>query len=110
MQKENYERHHHVGTLLSLPEDQTVRMDTRGHQTPGQISLEADTPRSYLIETSSGELQQNQAYLRLQNNPGAYKRTSEHSYHNWTVFYYPLTACHSLTDRYNYPSPRSFTI
>ena len=30
--------------------------------------MEADTPRSYLIETPSGELQQNRAHLRIRNN------------------------------------------
>ena len=59
MQKENYYRRHHVRTLPSLPEDQAVWVDTRGHQTPGRISMEAGTPRSYLIVTPSGELRRN---------------------------------------------------
>ena len=68
IQKENYDRRHHVKTLPSLPEGQTMWVDTRGHQTPGRISMEAGTPRSYLIETPSGELRQNRAHLRIQNN------------------------------------------
>ena len=34
IQKENYDRRHCIRTLPSLPEDQTVWVDTRGHQTP----------------------------------------------------------------------------
>ena len=56
IQKENYDRRHGVRTLPSLPEDQAVWVDTRGHQTPGWISMAAGTPRSYLVETPSGEL------------------------------------------------------
>ena len=67
MQKENYDRRHRVRTLPSPPEDQTVWVDTRGHQTPGRISMEAGTLRLYLIETPSGELQWKRAHLRIGN-------------------------------------------
>ena len=60
---------------------QTAWVDTRGHHTPGRISMEAGIPRSYLVETPSGELRQSQAHLRIQNNQEPI-RTSGHSYHN----------------------------
>ena len=67
-QKENYDRCHGVRTLPLLLQSQTVWVDTRGHQVPGQVSQEANTPRSYFIETRSGELRRNQAHLRVRTN------------------------------------------
>ena len=51
-----------------VPQSQTVWVDTRGHQVPGQVSQEANTPRSYFTETCSGELRRNQAHLRVRTN------------------------------------------
>ena len=67
-QKENYDRRHGVRTLPLLPQNQTVWVDTRGHQVPGQVSREANTARSYFIETPSGELRRNRAHLRVRTN------------------------------------------
>ena len=52
-----------------LPEKQTVWVDTRGHQVPGQILQTAGTPHSYVVETPSGELRRNQAHLRIRTDP-----------------------------------------
>ena len=49
-QKENYDRCHGVRTLPLLPQNQTVWVDTRGHQVPGQVSREANTPDYILLK------------------------------------------------------------
>ena len=67
LQKEYYDKHHRVRTLPSLPEDQSVWIETRGLQTPGRISHAADTPRSYVVETASGDLRRNHAHLRTRS-------------------------------------------
>ena len=67
-QKENYDRRHRVRTLPMLPDKQTVWVETRGDQIPGQIQQPASTPRSYVIETPSGELRRNRAHLRVRTD------------------------------------------
>ena len=63
--KDNYDRHHRVRTLPMLPDKQTVWVETRGHQVPGQVVQTASTPRSYVLQTPSGELRRNRAHLRV---------------------------------------------
>ena len=46
LQKENYDQHHFVWELPSLPEDETVWVDTKSQQAPGRILHAADAPRS----------------------------------------------------------------
>ena len=70
-QKENYNRRHRVRTLPELPENQAVWVGIQGQsgpQIPGQISCPASTPRSYIVETSSGELRRNRAHLRTRSD------------------------------------------
>ena len=70
-QKENYNRRHRVRTLPELPENQAVWVGIRGQsgpQIPRQISCPASTPRSYIVETSSGELRRNRAHLRTRSD------------------------------------------
>jgi len=44
-----------------------VWVDNRGQQIPGQISQSTPTPRSYIVETPSGELRRNRAHLRTRS-------------------------------------------
>ena len=41
----------------------------RGHQVPGQVVQTASTPRSYVVQTPSGELRRNRAHLRVRTDP-----------------------------------------
>ena len=61
LQKEYYDKCHRVMELP--PEDQRVWVDTRGDLTPARV---LDTPRSYVVETSSGQLRRNCSHLRIQ--------------------------------------------
>ena len=54
-------------TLSSLPEDQPVWVETRGVQTPGRDSHAVDVPRSYVVETDSGQLRRNCSHLRTRS-------------------------------------------
>ena len=55
-QKDNYDRYHRVRTLPMLSDKQTVWVETRRHQVIGQVVQIASTPRSYVVQTPSGEL------------------------------------------------------
>ena len=55
-QKRHYDQRHRVKSLPWLPDDQPVWVETRGQQVPGRILHAANTPRSYVIETPSGQL------------------------------------------------------
>jgi len=59
LQKEHYDQCHRVKTLPSLLEDQPVWVETRGLQTPGRVSHALDAPRSYVVETASGQVRRN---------------------------------------------------
>ena len=68
LQKQYYDKRHRVRELPPLPEDQKVWVDTRGDLTPARVLHAADTPRSYVVETSSGQLRRNRSHLRIQPN------------------------------------------
>ena len=55
-QRRNYDNRHRVRELPSLPDKLPV---------PGQITQQAATPRSYLVETPSGEVRRNRSHLRI---------------------------------------------
>ena len=64
-QKRNYDDRHRVRELLSLPDKLPVWVESQGKQVPGQITQQAATPRSYLVETPSGEVCHNHSHLRV---------------------------------------------
>ena len=67
-QKKRYDQRHRVRSLPLLPEDQPVWVETRGRQVPGRISDTANTPRSYIIETASGQVWRNRTHLRTRSD------------------------------------------
>jgi len=50
--------------------DQPVWVETRGQHIPGTVLHPASTPRSYVIETPSGELRRNRTHLRYSGYSG----------------------------------------
>ena len=70
-QKRNYDRRHRVRSLPILPEDQPVWVNMEGRQIPGTVSRQADTPQSYLVETSSGQVRRNRSHLRGRSESSA---------------------------------------
>ena len=66
-QKRNYNRHHRVRPLPTLPDDQLVWVNTRGSQTPGRVMEQARSPRSYIVETTSGRVRRNRHHLQVRS-------------------------------------------
>ena len=66
-QKRHYDQRHRVRSLPWLPDDQPVWVETRGQQVPGRILHAANTPKSYVIETPSGQLRRNHSHLRVRS-------------------------------------------
>ena len=64
-QKHNYDDRHRVRELPPLPDKLPVWVDSQGKQVPGQITQQAATPRSDLVETPSGEVRRNRSHLRV---------------------------------------------
>ena len=62
-QKENYDEHHRTRSLDPLPTDSTVWVRTGNTQIPGTVTATAGTPRSYLIDTPTGQLRRNRSHL-----------------------------------------------
>ena len=96
-QAQQYDKRHHVRPLDPLPDDQEVWVPTGDKQVPGRILESAGPPRSYIIETPSGQVRRNQAHLtinqsgennleELQRSPGtsSYDSPSSHNTHSRT--------------------------
>jgi len=64
-QKENYDRRHKVTEMPLIPDDSEVWVTSGQGATRGRVVSPAPTPRSYLVETSSGIIRRNQQHLRV---------------------------------------------
>ena len=62
-QKEDYDRRHRVKTQPDLDDGQLVWVRTDNDQQTGRVLTAAHTPRSYLVQTSSGTVRRNQSHL-----------------------------------------------
>ena len=66
-QKRHYDRRHRVRPLPILTENQPVWISTEGRQVPGTVLQQADTPRSYLLETPSGQVRRNRCHIQCRS-------------------------------------------
>ena len=64
-QKRDYDRRHRVRQLPDIPDDTTVWVTTDGRQSTGQVITPANAPRSYIVETPSGQLCRNRHHLNV---------------------------------------------
>ena len=62
-QKADYDRRHCVRDLSDLSEDESVWVYTRNRTEPGRVIFSADAPRSYVVETESGDIRRNRAHI-----------------------------------------------
>ena len=62
-QKENYDKHHRTRSLDPLPTNSTVWIRTDNILIPGIVTATANTPRSYLVSTPTGQLRRNRSHL-----------------------------------------------
>ena len=65
-QKEDYDRRHRVRDVSPIPVDTPVWINTRGTQTPGTVSRLDGAPRSYWLQTPSGEVRRNRRDVIVQ--------------------------------------------
>ena len=64
-QKQAFDRRHRAQQLPALPDDTAVWVSTDGDPVQGRIVSSADTPRSYLVDTTSGQLRRNRHHLMI---------------------------------------------
>ena len=64
-QKEDYDRCHRARGLPDIPDNTEVWVTTNRHNAPGRILTTANTPRSYIVETPSGEIRRNRHQLNV---------------------------------------------
>ena len=67
-QKTDYDRCHRVQDLLAIPDNTDVWVTTGGSPTPGRIITTTDTPRSYIVQTPSGEIRRNRSHLNIDHS------------------------------------------
>ena len=66
--KEDFDRRHRVQDLPDLSDDQNVWVSSSEGPIPGTVISPAANPRSYIVETDSGEIQRNRSQLRVRPN------------------------------------------
>ena len=62
-QKSDYDRRHRVKDLAPLLPDKPIWVHTHNRTEPGQVIRPARTPRSYIVQTPSGQLRRTQSHI-----------------------------------------------
>ena len=62
-QKEQYDNRHRVRPLTPLPNDTDVWVNVQGRDVPGRVNSSYSTPRSYIIETPTGQVRRNRSHI-----------------------------------------------
>ena len=75
-QKADYDRRHRVQEIPEIP-DNTVLITTGGHPVAGRTVTMAETPRSYIVQTPTGEMRRNRSQLNIAP-PTADTQTADH--------------------------------
>lgn len=66
-QKANYDNRHGVRPLPDIPNNTAVWVTSdNARRLSGHVASQADTPRSYLVQTPSGEIRRNRSHLIVQ--------------------------------------------
>ena len=72
-QKNYYDNCHRARSLPDIPDNTNVWITTDGQNSPGRTVRRADAPRSYIVQTPSGELRRNRSQLNV--NPSTATET-----------------------------------
>ena len=64
-QKNNYDRLLRTHSLPPLPNDTEVWVTTEERQVPGQMISRSETPRSYVVQTDTGNVRRNRQHLTV---------------------------------------------
>ena len=67
-QKTAYDRRHRAHSLSPIPEEEEVWVTSGQSTTSGQVRSQADTPRSYIVNTPQGPIRRNCCHLRVVPN------------------------------------------
>ena len=62
-QKEQFDSRHGAKKLPEIPDDSAVWITSEDKPIPGRIVTADETPRSYVVETESGELNRNRSQI-----------------------------------------------
>ena len=62
-QKEQYDSHHRVRPLTPLPNDTDVWVNVQGRNVPGTVNSSHSSPRSYIINTPTGQVRRNRSHI-----------------------------------------------
>ena len=73
--KEDFDRRHRVHDLPEIPDDHDVWVSTDGDAVPGTVISPAGSPRSYVVQTPTGEIRRNQHQLLVR--PEANQQTEQ---------------------------------
>ena len=64
-QKTTYDLRHRARPLPPIPDDTDVWITSGQMPTPGQVSSQANTPRSYIVNTPGGQIRRNRYHLTV---------------------------------------------
>ncbi len=78
-QKRDYDTCHGTRSLPEIPNSTEVWVTTDDSHSPGHVNGSAGTPRSYLVETPSGQVRRNRAHLTVVPNGQPLERLSKYS-------------------------------
>ena len=76
-QKENFDNKHRVKELPPISNDTEVWITTEKEPVPGVVVSPADRPRSYVVETPTGQIERNRSQLRVVPERSENSETSE---------------------------------
>ena len=68
-QKADHDQRHRVRDLPEIPDNTAVWITTGGSHNPGRIVSSANAPRSYIVQTPSGEVRRNRNQLNVNPTP-----------------------------------------
>ena len=68
-QRLDYDAHHGTRLLADIPEDTRVWVTTSNTRSPGCVITRAETLRSYLVETPTGDVRCNRVHLTVRPDP-----------------------------------------
>ena len=78
-QKENFDARHRVKDLPPIPNETDVWVTSESEPVSGKVVAPADRPRSYVVDTPSGQIKRNHSQLIVvpSENSESYKTTQQ---------------------------------
>ena len=78
-QKRDFDERHRVGDLPDIPDNTDVWITTNGNPVAGRTVRMAETPRSYVVQTPSGQTRRNWSQLNVNPSTPTTEEASEQS-------------------------------